>query len=448
MRYDLAVLGAGPAGLAAAAAAAGAGKSVAVLDLATRLGGQFYRHHNESPAAGRHGWATFEHLRAACHRRGVRILTQQQVFLVESGFTVHTATSHLTADAIVIATGAHDRPLPFPGWDLPGVLTPGGAQSLLKGHGVLPGRRIVVAGTGPFLLPVAAGLARNVAGVFEANDPTRFARFPAALARNTGKFTEAAGYLATLAGHGVRVRNRHLVLAAHGDGELAEVTVARVDANWHPLPGTERRIACDTLAVGFGFVPQIDIGVALGCATDLAPDGTQVLTVDGRQATSVPGVYAAGEVTGVGGVRLSLVEGAIAGLELSHVDDPARAARLRRERARHQRFARALAAVYPVRDGWLGNLTGDTLLCRCEEVDHDAVRSAVTELGARDARAVKLLTRAGMGWCQGRMCGNAVACAVADLTGTRPDPAGLTRRILAQPVRLGDLATDTPEESG
>src|SRR6202000_3181460 len=99
------------------------------------------------------------------------------------------------------------------------------------------------------------------------------------------------------------------------DLELSEVTVARVDRDWRPVPGTERRIACDTLAVGFGFVPQIDIGVALGCATDLADDGTQVLTVDGRQATSVAGVYAAGEVTGIGGVRLSLVEGAIAGLE-------------------------------------------------------------------------------------------------------------------------------------
>lgn len=446
MRYDVAVLGAGPAGLAAAAAAAGAGCSVVVLDLAARPGGQFYRH----PAAGPEPGGTFRRLRSACASRQVRVLTGSRVFTVEPGFTVHVDQADpVYADALVIATGAHDRPLPFPGWDLPGVLTAGGAQSLLKGHHVLPGRRIVVAGTGPFLLPVAAGLVRagaGVAGVFEANDPTRFARHPAVLARNPDKLAEAAAYLAVLARHRVPVRNRTLVLAAHGTDALTEVTVARVDADWRPV--AEHTVACDVLAVGFGFVPQVDLGVTLGCATAVGPDGTVVLTVDGRQATTVPGVFAAGEVTGVGGVHLALVEGAIAGLSVSGVDDQARLARLRRRRSRHRAFATALAAGYPVRDGWLGNLAPDTVLCRCEEVDHEAVRTAVTTLGAHDARAVKLLTRAGMGWCQGRMCGDAVACVVAHLTGGRPDPTTLARRIIAQPVRLGDLAPPTQEESG
>jgi NADPH-dependent 2,4-dienoyl-CoA reductase/sulfur reductase-like enzyme len=447
MRCDVAVLGAGPAGLAAAAIAAGAGKSVTVVDLAARPGGQFYRHHDDGPAPGQHDWSTFRRLRTACADRGVRMLTGHQVFLVEPGFTVHTDTSPpFDADTVVVATGAHDRPVPFPGWDLPGVLTAGGAQSLLKGSRVLPGRRIVVAGTGPFLLPVAASLAEagaDIAGVFEANDPTRFARFPAVLAHNRGKLAEAAGYLAVLAKHGVRVRNRHLVVAAHGTDAVTGVTVARVSDDWRTIPGTERRIDCDTVAVGCGFVPQVDLGVTLGCATDVI-DGNVVLRVDDRQRTTVPGVYAAGEVTGVGGARLSLVEGAIAGLGLSDMDFNL----LRREREQHRAFAAAMAAVYPVRDGWLANLTDDTLLCRCEEVDHATVRTAVTDLGARDARAVKLLTRAGMGWCQGRICGNTIACAVADLTGNPTDPTGLTRRVLAQPVRLGDLATDNPEEIG
>lgn len=446
MRYDIAVIGAGPAGLAAAAVATGAGRSVVVIDMNARPGGQFYRHPADgTPAPGQHGWSTFTQLRSR-----VRVLSGRSVFMIEPGppFTVHGVPG-LTADAVVIATGAHDRQVPFPGWTLPGVMTAGGAQSLWKGNRVLPGRRIVVAGTGPFLLPVAAGLATegaSVLGVFEANDPTRFARFPGVLARSPGKLTEAAGYLATLARHRVPVRNRHAVLAAHGDDALSSVTVARVDANWQRVPGTERRIDCDVLAVGCGFTPQVDLGTALGCATHLAADGTLALTVDDRQRTTVPDVYAAGEVTGIGGVRLSLAEGAIAGLALSGVDDPGRWTRLRGERDRHADFARAMAAVYPVRDGWLDNLDGDTLLCRCEEVDHDAVRAAVDDLGARDARAVKLFTRAGMGWCQARMCGGAVACVVAHLTGADPDLAAMTGRTLAQPVRLGDLATD--EEFG
>jgi NADPH-dependent 2,4-dienoyl-CoA reductase/sulfur reductase-like enzyme len=432
MRYDVAVIGAGPAGLAAAAAASDVGRSVVVFDLNARPGGQFYRHPADGrPTAGQHGWATFQRLRSR-----VDVVTGRPVAMVGGGppFTV----AGVTADAVVIATGAHDRVLPFPGWTLPGVLTAGGAQALWKGNRVLPGRRIVVAGTGPFLLPVAAGLARagaRVLGVFEANDPTRFARFPGALARDPGKLAEAFGYHGVLARHRVPVRNRHAVVAAHGDDRVTAVTVARVTRDWRRVPGTERRIDCDTVAVGFGFTPQIDIGVALGCATHVTPDGTLALTVDDHQRTSVPGVYAAGEVTGIGGVTLSLTEGAIAG---STRDDP----RLRARRDRHRAFAAAMAAVYPVREGWLSHVRGDTLLCRCEEVDADAVAMAVDELGARDARAVKLFTRAGMGWCQGRMCGEAVACAVRARTGTDPGLAAMTRRTLAQPVRLGDLATE------
>jgi NADPH-dependent 2,4-dienoyl-CoA reductase/sulfur reductase-like enzyme len=429
MTHDLMVIGAGPAGLAAAAAATRTGRSVAVLDLNARPGGQFYRHPADgTPTPGQHDWATFERLRTLDVRTG------RPVALIEPGPPFRACG--IEADTVVIATGAHDRVVPFPGWTLPGVMTAGGAQALWKGNRVLPGRRIVVAGTGPFLLPVAAGLARagaRVLGVFEANDPSRFALHPGVLARNPGKLAEAVGYHAVLARHRVPFHTRHAVIAAHGDDRLTSVTVARVTTDWRRIPGTERRIDCDTLAVGHGFTPQIDLGVALGCATHVAPDGTLALTVDDRQRTSVPGVLAAGEVTGVGGARLSVIEGTIAG---STSDG------LARERDRHREFAHALADVYPVRDGWLANLDDATPLCRCEEVGYGTVRAAVDDLGARDARAVKLLTRAGMGWCQGRMCGAAVACAVRHLTGTDADPAAMTRRILAQPVRLGDLAND------
>ncbi len=191
----------------------------------------------------------------------MRFLTGHRVFAVESGFVVHTQLGQVRADAVLIATGAYDRQVPFPGWELPGVFAAGGAQALLKGHKVLPGKRIVVAGTGPFLLPVAAGLASagaRVVGVFEANDPIRF---PGLVARHPGKVVEALGYLAVLARHRIPLRTRHRVLAAHGDDELSAVTVARVDRSWRPVPGTARRLSCDTLAVGHGFTPQVELGL-------------------------------------------------------------------------------------------------------------------------------------------------------------------------------------------
>ena len=424
MRCDIAVIGAGPAGLAAASAAAG--RSVVVVDLAARPGGQYYR----QPADARPTRA-FARLRS-----GARILSDHRVFAIEAGppHVVHMSgeVRQLRADAVLIATGAYDRPVPFPGWELPGVVTAGGAQALVKGSRVLPGKRIVVAGTGPFLLPVAAGLAAQVIAVFDAGSPAGFARFPGVLARHPGKIAEAAGYLATLVRHRIPLRTRHTVIAAHGTDELVAVTVAGPDGR--------RRIDCDTLAVGYGFTPRIDLGLAVGCATrEIA--GSVVLDVNGRQATSVPGVFSAGEVTGVGGAALALVTGTLAGRAMADLP-PTR--RLLRARARHAEFAAAMHAVWPTPDTWLDGLTDDTIICRCEEIRYEAVRTAVTNLGARDARAVKLLTRTGMGWCQGRICGEPVACVVARLTGT-PQYA-TDRRILAQPVTLGELATT--EEDG
>ncbi|MBB6348448.1 NADPH-dependent 2,4-dienoyl-CoA reductase/sulfur reductase-like enzyme [Nonomuraea muscovyensis] len=448
-RYDLAVVGGGPAGVAGALTAALAGLSVVLVDSGARLGGQYFRH----PAGAHPGTPGLDRFlrqsRALADRAD--LLLGHQAWAVEhtaaehdGGFTLRCTAPDgspvaVASRRLLIATGAHDRPLPFPGWDLPGVLTAGGAQALLKGNGVVAGRRIVVAGTGPFLLPVATGLAgagADVLGVFEAGGGLGLARHPLLAA---GKAGEAAGYALALARHRVPYRTRQAVVAAHGERELEAVTVARLDRDWNVL--STRRVACDTLATGYGFVPQIDLGVQLGCRTRADPDGSPVLVVDARQRTSVPGVWAAGEPAGVGGRELAELEGRIAGRTISAEHDPVPGAPARR-RERLRAFARALLEAYPIRPGWQRWLRDDTLVCRCEEVPLARVREA-RELGATDARSVKLLSRAGMGWCQGRVCGHAVAC----LTGV---PVTQPRRPLAQPVTLGALAalTDTHDPAG
>lgn len=476
---DVAVLGAGPAGLAAAVAAADAGLGVALIDAGPRPGGQYYRHppdafHAARPGGMHHDWDAFAGLRSALGdarpaRAGpgyVEYLPRHHVWSAEGGtyLTLRALLGEppdgeriLTARALVIAAGAHDRQLPFPGWDLPGVLTAGGAQALLKGNLVLAGRRPVVAGTGPFLLPVAAGLAEagaDVAGVYEAGLPAAFARRPGAVARNADKLGEAVSYARALARHRVPLRARHAVVAAHGTDALEAVTVARVDSDWRVVGGSERRIECDVLAVGYGFTPQLEIPLALGCGTRRDADGSLVVDVDHAQATSVPGVYAAGETTGVGGAALARTEGELAGLAVARSFDrelPRSAAalsRLLRRRRAGRRFAAALHAAYPVRSGWSTWLADDTPVCRCEEVPYADVRDAVWRLGATDARSVKLLSRPGMGWCQGRICGTAVADLTAQLAGrdvTDIDLAGLAARPLAQPVPLGVLAGTATE---
>ncbi|MBD0741193.1 NAD(P)/FAD-dependent oxidoreductase [Streptomyces sp. CBMA152] len=463
--YDLAVIGAGSAGLAGAVSASELGLSVVLLDSSVQAGGQFYRHPAPGLGAARpealhHDWSAFAELRRRLAASDVTHLTAHHVWSVtrEDGddgpWAVHAVTGpdgaegrprRIHARTVLLATGAYERQLPFPGWTLPGVVGAGGAQAMLKSGLVLPGKRIVVAGSGPLLLAVASSLAiagAKVPAVVEASGYLRYARSPRVLMTNPHKAAEALTHGTALLRHRVRLVTRSAVTEVHGTDRVEAVTVTRLDRDWRPVQGSGRRIACDALAVGHGLVPQIELATALGCATRPLADGTLALALDTRQETSVRGLWAAGETGGVGGAELARTEGELAGIAvaarlLGRPADSARLRRLLRDRDRMRAFAELMGRAHAPGPGWSGWLTDDTDVCRCEEVSAGRVREAVRDLGARDARTVKLLTRAGMGWCQGRMCGTAVACLAA--RGEAPEPPA-ERRPFATPVPLSTLA--------
>ncbi|CAM5433857.1 FAD-binding protein OS=Streptomyces alboniger OX=132473 GN=CP975_30645 PE=4 SV=1 [Streptomyces alboniger] len=487
--YDVAVLGAGPAGLAAAVTAAEQGLSVALLDASPQPGGQYYRHPAPATGAARpealhHDWPAFTDLRDRLNAsRGVTQLYDHHVWSMtretpDTPWCIHAIpdddpdqlnrpaepdysstaadcppqrNTTIQARTALLATGSHERHLPFPGWTLPGVVGAGGAQAMLKSGLALPGRRIVVAGSGPLLLAAATSLTAagaDVPEVIEASGYLGYARHPAAVAANPRKLTEAARHGMALLRHRVRLRTRSAVTEAHGADRVEAVTVSRLDHAWRPIPGTARRIACDALATGHGLVPQIDLATALGCATRRTADGTYALELGPLQETSLRGLWAAGETSGVGGAPSARAEGELAALAIAARltgRRPASAPRLRalrRRRDRMRAFADAMATAHRPGPGWTRWLTDDTDVCRCEEVPAARIREAVADLGARDPRTVKLLTRAGMGWCQGRMCGTAVACLAAAAPGATPAPPD--RRLLATPVPLGTLASLSP----
>ncbi|MFG3118032.1 NAD(P)/FAD-dependent oxidoreductase [Streptomyces sp. NPDC048197] len=500
--YDLAVIGAGAAGLAGAVTASELGLSVALLDTSTQPGGQFYRH--PAPALGatrpealHHDWSTFTGLCRRLADSSVTHLAGHHVWTVVRAepkglWDVHAVIGadgdgerpvRVRARAVLLVTGASERQLPFPGWTLPGVVSAGGAQAMLKSGLVLPGMgagakpragigvsparakpraggRVVVAGSGPLLLAVAASLAKagaRVPAVVEASGYLGYARHPRTLAANAHKMAEAALHGTALLRYGVRLRTRSAVTQVHGSDRVEAVTVSRLDRDWRPVRGSGRHIACDALAVGFGLVPQLELATGLGCTTRRTADGSHALALDAQQETSVPGIWAAGEAGGIGGAQLAWVEGELAGLAIAArlggrppLAGSGRVRTLRRRRDRMRAFASVMAAAHAPGAGWSRWLDDSTDVCRCEEVSAGRIREAVTDFGARDARTVKLLTRAGMGWCQGRICGAAVACLAAEGAGEKLPPSP-ERRPLAVPVRLevlAALAETAASESG
>jgi NADPH-dependent 2,4-dienoyl-CoA reductase/sulfur reductase-like enzyme len=467
--------------------AAEAGARVAVLDAGVRPGGQYYRR----PPRGtqirlgtppQHTWRPFDDLEQRLATQvdngRVRILQDTVAWAAETSaqetsgtaFVVRTrggdrrldeSLGLLRARSVIVATGAYDRHLPFPGWDLPGVLSGGAAQALVKGSLTRPGRSAVIAGTGPFLLAVAATLIEarvRVVAVIEAHDPLSpsLLRHVPALLGGAGKSAELARFVRLLARHRVPYLRGHRVIEASGVETVEAVTICRVDDQWRPVAGTERRLECDTVAVGFGFTAQTELPLQLGCEVRVGDDGGLAVRVDTEQRASVEGVFAAGETTGVGGADLALAEGIVAGAAAARgLGLQARPSTrgsgkyrldvVRRRVRRLRRFAAGLHAAFPLRPGWSDGLPDSTIVCRCEEVDAGSIRNAVTELGADDPRTVKLLTRAGMGWCQGRVCG----FAVDGLCGTTGSATGIAaadrlaaaaRRPLTVPISLGALA--------
>ncbi|WP_298207700.1 FAD/NAD(P)-binding oxidoreductase [Acidovorax sp.] len=424
---DILIIGAGPAGMAAALAAAPSGASIAIVDDNPQPGGQIWR---DGPQVALPALAQ-QHRTALARHANIRLLPGTRVVGLGDAQAGDKAPALLLEDAdrgwtqhshhIVLCTGARELLLPFPGWTLPGVTGAGALQALIKAGLDVRGQRIVIAGTGPLLLAAAATASQagaTVVRVAEQAPWSALARFAAQLPRWPAKAVQALTLLNTT------LRAHSHVLEAQG---TAQVQSVRLRKGLH----AEETIACDRVACGFGLVPNTELGQMLGCTLGGPLSGGHGLAVDAQMCTSVPGVYAAGECTGFGGSERALAQGAIAGHASAGQAQQAQA--LHPQLARWEGFARTLQASFVLNDALKTLARPDTLVCRCEDVSYSALAG---RQGWIDA---KLHTRCGMGACQGRICG----AATQHLFGWTP---AAPRHLLA-PARIGTLAACEPAKA-
>jgi D-hydroxyproline dehydrogenase subunit alpha len=389
---DVLVIGGGPAGMAAASRAAELGVRTLMVDEGLAPGGQIWR----ATRGGRQVGSARRWVERLA-RSGAAIRSSTSVVDVDpvgDGFRVvadaQGGAISIDAGAVVLATGARELFLPFPGWTLPNVFGVGGGQALMKSGMPVRGKRVVVAGTGPLVLAVAASFASHgarVRVVAEQAPLPRVARFAASLWRTPSRAGQALALRASL-GAGPRYLTGTWIVRADGASRVESVTLT--DGR------TTRTIECDILCAAFGLLPNVELARFAGCA--IGPDGVEV---DGEQTSSVPRIFCAGEPTGIGGVDLSLVEGEIAGIAAAG-GSPRR--RLTSTRAGLRREAELLAATFALRPELLSLANDDTIACRCEDVRFGELDRSWT------FRQAKLYTRIGMGTCQGRTCAAALEC--------------------------------------
>jgi thioredoxin reductase len=453
LQPDVLVIGGGAGGLSAAIAAAEAGAQVMLIDERHQPGGQYHKqpaaHRGEAPFANDRQFSDGRALIERARRAGVEILERTEAWgafaPMTVGITGPAGAALVRPRRLIVATGAYERGLPVPGWTLPGVMTAGAAQTLLRTDGVLPGRRVLVCGNGPLNLQIALELQRAgaeivaVAELAQRPGPGQARALWRMASSAPGLLRQGVAIIGALRRQGVPVLHGHVMLRVEREGAALAATLGPGAGS---TPGT--RFVADAVLMGYGFQPSNELLRALGCAHDLDTARGHLATRRSADCeTTVTGVYAVGDCCGLGGAPAAREEGTIAGaaaarsLGFTATDGAVAAARVRLER--HRRFQDGLWSVFAAPRLQLELAEGDTVVCRCEEVTLAAVEAALSD-GCPTIGEVKRRTRLGMGSCQGRYCAPLLAHTLAWQHGRALDDRALfAPRLPAKPVAIADL---------
>lgn len=464
-RYHVIIVGSGPAGLAAADILSRYGLRILIIDDNAHTGGQLLRRLPHAVDVGRR----FDpdkfkrrgmQLVARLKNRKVRFLNGSQVLGVfpQQILLVEAPGGHVSeyrTEAMILATGARERQLPFKGWTLPGVMATGAAQILMKSSGILPGKKTLIAGCGPLMLVLAAEILANrgeVLAVLDQGPMTGKLRAATAGPAIWPRLFEGAICLARLAASRVPMKQGIRIVEATGRHHLESVVAARVDARGRIVQGTEQPYSTDTLAVGYGFTPNTELPQQAGCAVSYAVDrGGWYVDVNACMATTVANTYAVGETTGIAGASKSLLEGRIAAWSFLYrqgrVDRRTYKIQTRpliRRRSQQIRYGRFLNRLWDLSPDCYADIPDETTVCRCEEITMGEIRRHM-RIGFTTMNGIKKATRCGMGNCQGRICGPILLDILSTSGQQSPAAIGCTSvRAPVKPVVLGALAEMAP----
>ena len=452
-RYDVLVVGAGPAGVNAAIAAARYGLSVAVVDENAAAGGQVWR----APFANVTASPIHEkgnQLRAALRASGALHLPNRSAWHVAPGFVVDVAgpvgLERYVADRLILATGTTERLLAVPGAELPGIIGLAAATIAIKSHATIPAGPTLVAGVGPLLYAVASGLLAadaRVALILDLAGPMVWLRALPRLAIRPDLLRQGLAWMGALRRAEVPIRFRYTITRIEAVDDGLDVWIAPVDASWRAR-GDGARIAVRNLILGHGLTPAHEISRLLNVEEAFRPEqGGWVPVIDTEQRSSVHGLYVAGDCSGIWGSVAAELAGRLAGIAAAHdagmlsiADFETLVRPIRRQLARARLFGGAVSRLMAMRPGLTAQITPETIVCRCEDVTRAEIEDAVSR-GARHVNQVKAATRCGMGPCQGRICGEAVAeilSATANIN--RQDTGRWTARPPLRPLTVETIA--------
>jgi NADPH-dependent 2,4-dienoyl-CoA reductase/sulfur reductase-like enzyme len=456
MKVDLLIVGAGPAGMAAAVTARRFGLDVLVVDDQPAPGGQIWRAVETVAASARGGilgdaYRDGKSAAEAFRASAASYEPGSQLWQIEPGFrafvTRNGKAKSIEAGAVILATGAQERPVPFPGWTLPGVLTVGAAQILLKSAGQVPAKSIWVAGSGPLALLYLTQLLRaggQIAGYLDTTPPGRLGaalpHLPGAL-RAAGDLAKGLGWMMALRRRGVPIVKHVVDVEAIGSDEIEAI-------RYRTTGGEQKTVPADILLVHEGIVPNIHAPLALGCSVQWRDDqDCYVPILDPWGESSQANVFIAGDAAGVAGAKAAVIGGELAALRIAvkleragEAEVIAAAKPLRRRLARERALRPVLEAMFRPRRQIFAP-SDDTIVCRCEEVTARDIR-AMAAIGRPGPNQVKAFTRAGMGPCQGRQCGYTVTRILAEAENRPAADVGFYRvRPPLKPVTLGELAS-------